>query len=276
MKRSAILGSTGSIGTQHARRRRRAPRARSASSRWRPAATSTGSRSRCARFRPELVVGRATRTRPSARGARCPRGRASSHGRRRADRGGAARGRVDLVVCGLVGAAGRASRPTPRSTRARTSRSPTRRRWSSAGAFVMRARARRRGRRSCPSTASTTRSTSACAARTSARSGALWLTASGGPFRTCDREALARGHARAGAAAPDLGDGPEDHDRLGDAHEQGARGDRGPLALRRRGRPDPGRRPPAEHRALAGRVRRRLVQGAARRHRHAPSRSSTR
>jgi len=34
-------------------------------------------------------------------------------------------------------------------------------------------------------------------------------------------------HARAGAQAPELVDGPEGHDRFGDADEQGARGDRG-------------------------------------------------
>ena len=45
----------------------------------------------------------------------------------------------------------------------------------------------------------------------------------------------ARGrHARGGARAPDVEHGPEDHDRLGDAREQGARADRGALPLRPR------------------------------------------
>ena len=43
-----------------------------------------------------------------------------------------------------------------------------------------------------------------------------------------------RRHAGGGARASDLDDGPEDHDRLGDAREQGPRGDRGALPLRRR------------------------------------------
>ena len=43
-----------------------------------------------------------------------------------------------------------------------------------------------------------------------------------------------RRQRRGGARAPDLGDGRADHDRLGDADEQGLRGDRGPPPLRRR------------------------------------------
>ena len=51
-----------------------------------------------------------------------------------------------------------------------------------------------------------------------------------------------RRHRRRRAAASDVADGPQDHDRLGDADEQGARGDRGALAVRRAGRPDRRRR----------------------------------
>ena len=60
----------------------------------------------------------------------------------------------------------------------------------------------------------------------------LVLTASGGPFR--GRTAVGAGAVTAGrrAAAPDLADGTEDHDRLGDPDEQGARGHRGALAVR--------------------------------------------
>ena len=43
-----------------------------------------------------------------------------------------------------------------------------------------------------------------------------------------------RCHRRRRAEASDVADGPEDHDRLGDADEQGARGDRGALAVRPR------------------------------------------
>ena len=64
----------------------------------------------------------------------------------------------------------------------------------------------------------------------------LILTASGGPFRELAADALAQRDRRRRAAAPDVADGAEDHDRLGDADEQGARSDRGALAVRRRRR----------------------------------------
>ena len=59
----------------------------------------------------------------------------------------------------------------------------------------------------------------------------LILTASGGPFR--GRRDLTGVTPERGARAPDLGDGRTDHDRLGDADEQGPRGDRGPSPVRR-------------------------------------------
>ncbi len=94
------------------------------------------------------------------------------------------------------------------------------------------------------------------------------LTASGGPFLApLARRARAR-HDRRRAQAPHLEDGTEDHDRLVDAHEQGARGDRGALAVRRRGGTHRRRDPPAEHHPLDGRVRRRLGAGADGRARH--------
>ena len=71
------------------------------------------------------------------------------------------------------------------------------------------------------------------------------------------------------AGAPDVAHGRQDHDRLGDAHEQGAGGDRGALAVRCRRRSGRRRRSSAEHRPLAGRVRRRFAQGPAGTSRHA-------
>ena len=61
----------------------------------------------------------------------------------------------------------------------------------------------------------------------------IWLTASGGPFRGRSREELGVRHRRRSAGAPDVEHGPEDHRRLGDADEQGARGHRGPPPVRR-------------------------------------------
>ena len=74
------------------------------------------------------------------------------------------------------------------------------------------------------------------------------------------RRAVPRPHARrsstdvdrgGGARPPDVAHGPEDHDRLGDAREQGARADRGALAVRRAVRRDRGRRAPVVDRPLA-------------------------
>ena len=60
----------------------------------------------------------------------------------------------------------------------------------------------------------------------------ILLTASGGPFRSRDPATLARRHAGRGLRASELGDGPQDLGRLGHDDEQGARGDRGALAVR--------------------------------------------
>ena len=89
----------------------------------------------------------------------------------------------------------------------------------------------------------------------------LVLTASGGPFRGRTAERAGRRHRRAGAGAPHLGHGPGDHHQLRDPGQQGARGDRGPPALRHPVRPDRGRGAPDERRPLDGGVRRRLHAG---------------
>src|SRR3989440_776262 len=74
-----------------------------------------------------------------------------------------------------------------------------------------------------------------------------------------DAEGEARGDdGRGRAQASHVEDGREDHDRLGDAHEQGARDHRGALALRCGSRPGARRRPPAVDRALDGGVRGRV------------------
>ena len=63
-----------------------------------------------------------------------------------------------------------------------------------------------------------------------------------------------RDHDRGRPRPPDLEDGAEDHDRLGDDDEQGARGHRGALALRRPARAARRRHPPPVDHPLDGRV----------------------
>ncbi len=60
------------------------------------------------------------------------------------------------------------------------------------------------------------------------------LTGSGGPFRGWTHDRAGEGIGQGGPRAPGVGDGPEDHDRLGDLDEQGPRGDRGALPVRPR------------------------------------------
>ena len=83
------------------------------------------------------------------------------------------------------------------------------------------------------------------------------LTSSGGPFRGKTRARAHRRDPGRGAQAPDLADGPEDHDRLGHADEQGTGGHRGAVAVRARARPDRGGDPSRERGPFDGRVRRR-------------------
>ncbi len=73
------------------------------------------------------------------------------------------------------------------------------------------------------------------------------------------------------AAPPDLADGDEEHDRFGHDDEQGARSDRGEPLLRDPGGADRRRRPPHEHRARLRDLQRRQRQGAARPAGHAPA-----
>ena len=123
-------------------------------------------------------------------------------------------------------------------------------------------------RRCCRSTASTTRSSSACRSRRRARR-------SRGPARVAGAADRVRGSvphdaartdgrrdAGRGLRASQLVDGPQDLGRLGDDDEQGSRGDRGLLAVRRHARPHRRRDPPAERDPFDGRLRRRLGAGA--------------
>ena len=92
-------------------------------------------------------------------------------------------------------------------------------------------------RRCCRSTASTTRSSSALTAAPGADLAhgvrRIVLTASGGPFRTRAVDDSRRRDAGGSLRPSQLVDGPQDLGRLGDDDEQGARGHRGALAVRR-------------------------------------------
>ena len=118
-------------------------------------------------------------------------------------------------------------------------------------------------------TVNTTPSTSACTGAAAHEVRRLILTASGGPFRDLPLAALERGAPRRGAAPPDVADGPENHHRFGDADEQGPRGHRGALAVRRSGRCHRRGDPSAVDRALPGGVDRWLGDCTAGRDGHA-------
>ncbi len=72
-----------------------------------------------------------------------------------------------------------------------------------------------------------------------------------------------RHHARDGTPPPDMEHGGQDHDRFGDPRQQGPRGDRGALALRRGLRGHRGRHPSPVGGPLRRALRGRLAQGPA-------------
>lgn len=74
----------------------------------------------------------------------------------------------------------------------------------------------------------------------------LIVTCSGGALREVPRERARRSDCRTGPATPAVAHGSQDHDRFGDARQQGIRSDRSPLALRDAGRTDLGADPPGQ------------------------------
>ena len=80
------------------------------------------------------------------------------------------------------------------------------------------------------------------------------LTGSGGPVPWVDARRALQGIGQGGAPAPGVDHGAEDHDRLGDAHEQGPRGDRGALPVRPGLLADPRPDPPGGRGACHGGV----------------------
>lgn len=97
----------------------------------------------------------------------------------------------------------------------------------------------------------------------------ILLTASGGPFRLKSMEEIAHVTKADALEAPDMGHGGEDRHRLGLDDEQGLRGDRGQVALRRRCQADTGAGASAVDRPQCRAVPRRLGEGPAGRARHA-------
>ena len=95
------------------------------------------------------------------------------------------------------------------------------------------------------------------------------LTASGGPFRERDPLSLRARDTGRSVRTSQLGDGAQDLGRFGDDDEQGARGDRGTLAVRAAARADSRGDPSAEHRSFDGRLPRPVGPGATRHARHA-------
>jgi len=211
-----------------------------------------------AEFRPTpwRSPGRRRRRRPVRRrpGHRGPSGCSTSSGEH-----------SDIVLNGISGAAGLAP-SLAASNRGRTWRSPTRSRSSWPAARAGGGGARRplvlaRG------LASTRRSSPSCGRCGGRRCGAR-------DHRLGRRLATCRSRPSRRCALPTrsrtrLADGPEDNRRLGDARQQGPRGDRGAPPLRRAARPGEGARAPPEPGARAVRtVDGRCTSRRARRHAH--------
>ena len=215
MRNVTLLGATGSIGDSTldviARHPDRFAVAALAAHR-----NGRSSRELCRRFRPR-VRGAARSRRPRARSKRRSRATACRRACSPAPAGSsevAALPEVDTVLAAIVGAAGLA--PDARGG-ARRQAHPARQQGSAGDrrrALHARGRARA-ARRCCRSTASTTRSSSACRrgyAREPRAAGVrrILLTASGGPFRDAPLDEARRGHAGRGLRASELGDGPQD------------------------------------------------------------------
>ena len=273
MKTVSLVGSTGSIGTPDPRRG--AGRARPLPDR-RPGRLHVGRRCWPPRWSSSGPSGWPSPTRPgpptlrAARPGRAPtvRGRARGPGRHRPRRrrGGQRGGRLRRAHR-HPGRPRRRAPPGPGQQGVADRRPGRWWRWPGA----------RRGPRSCPSTPSTAPSTSACGPTPSARRrpvdrlARIVLTASGGPVPGPQPGRAGRRHRRRRPRPSHLVDGAQDHRRLVHPDEQGAGGDRGPRAVRRRLRPHRGGRPPPVDRPLDGGVHRRGRRRPAVQARHAPA-----
>ena len=230
MKRIAILGSTGSIGRSaldvveaHPDRLRVVGLAAGENSellaaqvaRHHPAVVAMASGEAIERLARRRVAGRHRDRRRRARGPR--RGGVAS--RRRP-------GPVRLV--GHRRPRGRARRHRPRASTIALANKEV---LVMAGGLVTEA-ARARGRRDPAGRQRAQRHPPVPARARAERGAAPGADRVGRPVPRTRGRRPRRGHRGRGAAPPDLADGTQDHHRLGDADEQGPRGDRGALALR--------------------------------------------
>eukprot|EP00166_Cyanidium_caldarium_P001280 ctg_1655.g550 len=183
--------------------------------------------------------------------AACQRARAGAHRRRGRGRGGvcAAHRRASggHRAGGLRGPAAHRGRHRGRQGyRARQQRDPDRRRTGDRAAGAQTPRLDDAGR------LGTLRHLPVSAGRARRRPAAHHPDRLGRCFSRLGRVAAVASHRGRRPATPQLEHGPEDHLRLGHAHEQGFGSDRGALPLRRRLRRHRGGGAPAVDRALGG------------------------
>ena len=233
MKRLAILGSTGSIGTSAlavvdahpdrlrvvgaGRRRQRRPARR--------AGRALSSRA-SSRWRPPTAADRADSAACASNAAR--RSSAGAEGLVAV----ATHPDVDIVLCASSGTAGARGGARRHRARARPIALANKEVLVMAGALVTEA-ARRRGVAILPVDSEHNAIHQCLHGRDRGEIQAADPHRVGRTVPRCLRRRARRRSAADGAAAPDVADGTQDHDRFGDADEQRPRGDRGALAVRR-------------------------------------------
>ena len=251
-KRVAILGSTGSIGTQALEVVCRQPRPLRGRRAWRPEATTR----RCWRGRPSSTRSRSwpsprrapprtssSRCTPRRSGAATPRATIASRGswpaRRPRSRWPARR--VTSCSTAMTGAVG--LEPTLAALETGATLALANKESLIVGGELVTAAAK--PGQIVPVDSEHSALAQALRGESVDDVRRLLITASGGPFRGRTREELADVTPDAGDGAPHLGHGSGHHDQLGDPGEQGSGGHRGAPAVRHRLRPHRRRGAPA-------------------------------
>ena len=242
MRSLAILGSTGSIGTQALDVVRRN------ADRFKVVGLSAGGTNQdlfvgqVREFLPPLVAiadeDAADDVKNEAR--RAARGRADHRSRRHRDRRSRLRGRRGGERAGRIGGAGPHARGAAerQDARARQQGEPRRGRRARDGPDQGRAGA------AAPRRLRARRAGDGASWRASRRPEAGRPDRLGRSVPWMDALGALQGVGQGGAPAPGVDHGPEDHDRLRHADEQGPRGDRGALPVRPGLLPDPRADPP--------------------------------